>query len=394
MPVLFKCFLLSKMCFDGNTPRFYLFVVKRAFCLWAPARLPLKIGPMPKAILPENPLPFSALLTALEAAGEGTRLRILRLLREAELTVSEIMTILGQSQPRVSRHLRLLVDAGLVARHREGAWAFFRLSEGEIAALFAQTLLAHLEASDPVVREDQRRLMQVRAERQAQADAYFARHAADWAHIRALHIPEARVEAEILALLRPFRADSVLDLGTGTGRMLEVLAPNAARAVGVDVSPAMLGVARAKLDAAGMKNIQLRQGSAYVLPPDLTDFDLVLLHQVLHFLDDPARAIGEAARALKPGGRLLIVDFAPHTEETLRRDHAHRRLGFSREEISQLVHEAGLSLEQARLLEPQSGEKATLAVGLWLARDKRRVGDFFLPGEAPADSILPTPHFA
>lgn len=322
---------------------------------------------------------FADLLAALEAAGEATRLRILALLAEGELTVTELMTILGQSQPRVSRHLKLLVEAGLVDRHREGAWAFFRLADSAIAGAVRDGIVTRLDQADPAITGDKRRLAAVRAERKDQAASYFAVHAADWDRIRALHVPEARVEAGVLALLGDRRFDSVLDLGTGTGRMLEMLAPRAARAVGLDVSPAMLGVARVNLDAAGLKHVQLRQGDAYALPPDLQGFDLVILHQVLHFLDDPSRAVREASRALRPGGRLLVVDFAPHQEESLREHHAHRRLGFSPAEVEGYLTESGLRAEASAVLGPEAGEAAKLAVSLWLGADPRVQGDFPLP---------------
>ena len=325
-------------------------------------------------------LPFPTLLAALEAAGEATRLRILALLSEAELTVSELMAILGQSQPRVSRHLKLLVEAGLIDRHREGAWAFFRLADGGVADAVREGLIALIDPADAVIAADRDRLASVRAERKNHAAAYFARHAADWSRIRAMHVAEERVEAALLEILGEQPIDAILDLGTGTGRILEMLAPRVARAVGLDVSPAMLAIARNRLDEAGLRHVQLRQGDAYALPGDLARFDLVILHQVLHYLDDPGRAIREAARALKPGGRLVIVDFAPHGEESLRTDHAHRRLGFATEEIGGFLADCGLVARTVRTVSPLAGERATLAVSLWLAQDSRLEGDFPLPG--------------
>ena len=351
-------------------------------------RLMAQTFPAPESL---GGFPFVDLLAALEAAGEATRLRILALLAEGELTVTELMTILGQSQPRVSRHLKLLVEAGLIDRHREGAWAFFRLSESAIAGAVRDGIVIRLDQGDATLAGDKRRLAAVRAERKDQAAAYFARHAADWDRIRTLHVPEARVEAGVLALLGERRVDSVLDLGTGTGRMLEMLAPQASRAVGLDVSPAMLGVARVNLDAAGLKHVQLRQGDAYALPSDLAGFDLVILHQVLHFLDDPARAVREASRALKPGGRLLVVDFAPHQEERLRADHAHRRLGFSQAEVEGFLTDAGLRAETSAVLKPEAEDAARLAVSLWLASDTRMQGDFPVrPDALFANSLLST----
>lgn len=329
---------------------------------------------------PDSRFSVAAVLAALEGAGEATRLRILALLSEAELTVTELMTILGQSQPRVSRHLKLLVEAGLIERHREGAWAFFRLGEQGIAAIIRNGLLSALDQQDPALAADRRRLEAVRAERKEQAAAYFARHAADWNRIRALHVPESAVEAALLAALGDQEFDSVLDLGTGTGRMLQLLGPRARRAIGLDVSPAMLAIARAHLDGSGLRHVQLRQGDVYALPADLSRFDLVILHQVLHFMDDPARVVREAARLLSPGGRIVIVDFAPHQEESLRTEHAHRRLGFSAEEIGAMLSESALALRHSSDVRvPDHG--TALTVSLWIAEDTRREGDFSLPGD-------------
>ncbi len=324
---------------------------------------------------PPPTMSFEALLAGLEAAGEVTRLRLIGLLCEAELTVSELVAILGQSQPRVSRHLKLLVEAGLAERQREGAWAFYRLADQSGA--FARALIARIDPADATLAADRARLALAREARRKQAAAYFAERAADWDSIRVLHAPEERVEAAILAMIgdKPIRA--LLDLGTGTGRMLELVAPLAERAVGVDQSPAMLALARSRIDQSGLRNVQLRQGDIYAPPVERDGYDLVVIHQVLHFLDDPARALSEAARALRPGGRLLAVDFAAHGEEYLREHYAHRRLGFTTEEIETFLTEAGLCPVETRLVAPQAGEPGKLTVALWLARDPRVISDEF-----------------
>jgi ubiquinone/menaquinone biosynthesis C-methylase UbiE/DNA-binding transcriptional ArsR family regulator len=314
-------------------------------------------------------LPFATLNAALKAAGEATRLRILALLAEAELTVSDLTEILRQSQPRISRHLRLLAEAGLVERYREGAWAFFHLGERTGSAEIAHALVARLDAKDPAIARDRERLAAVRAARAAAAQAYFRRHAAEWDRIRKLHVADAAVEAAIVAALgeRPFR--SLLDLGTGTGRMLELLAPQIERGLGVDLSHAMLALARARLERAGLKHCSVRQGDIFNLTLPAQSFDVVIIHQVLHFLDDSAPAIREAARMLRPGGRLLVVDFAPHDLEFLRDEYAHRRLGFAPETVTQWMQAAGLDPLLHRSLPPEPGGK--IAVSLWLARDPR-----------------------
>ncbi len=326
--------------------------------------------------MPQNPAaPFETLLSALAAAGEETRLRLLALLAEAELTVSELVTILGQSQPRISRHLKLLVEAGLVERHREGAWAFFLMAQRGAAAALGRDILARLAFNDPVLAADRARLAEVRRARAEQAARYFAAHAANWDELRALHIAEERVEAAIGDMIGDQPIQNLLDLGTGTGRMLELLAPLAVRAIGIDQSPQMLALARARIEKARLRNVQLRQGDIYALPVERDFYDLVIIHQVLHYLDDPARAVREAARALRASGRLLIVDFAPHEEETLRTNHAHRRLGFAAEEIAALMKDSGLEVVERRDLVPDKNEGGKLTVSLWLGRDRRVICD-------------------
>src|SRR5262245_14887429 len=205
-------------------------------------------------------LRFGDLNGALKAAGEETRLRVLALLAEAELTVSELTDILRQSQPRISRHLKLLAEAGLVERFREGSWAFFRLGERGPAAELARALVARLDPRDPVIARDRERLASVRATRAAAAQAYFRRHAAEWDRIRKLHVADEEVEQAIVAALadQPFR--SLLDLGTGTGRMLELFGPQIQRGLGLDLSLDMLALARSRLDRAGLRHCSVRQG--------------------------------------------------------------------------------------------------------------------------------------
>jgi ubiquinone/menaquinone biosynthesis C-methylase UbiE/DNA-binding transcriptional ArsR family regulator len=320
-------------------------------------------------------LGFDALNVALKAAGEETRLRVLALLAEAELTVSDLTDILRQSQPRISRHLKLLVEAGLIERFREGTWAFFRLAEHGGGAEVARGLLDHLDPADPTIARDRERLASVRQARAAAAQAYFSAHAANWDRIRQLHVADDAVEDAIRAALadKPFR--SLLDLGTGTGRMLELFGPQIERGLGLDLSLDMLLLARDRLERAGLKNCSVRQGDLYDLPIGDDAFDVVILHQVLHFLDDGGRAIREAARVLAPGGRLLVVDFAPHEQEFLREQFAHRRLGFTPETVTQWIAAAGLEPTMHKSLKPESGSKGKtdekIAVSLWLARDNR-----------------------
>jgi ubiquinone/menaquinone biosynthesis C-methylase UbiE/DNA-binding transcriptional ArsR family regulator len=321
--------------------------------------------------MPQSSISFNALNAMLKAAGETTRLRVLALLAEAELTVSELTDILRQSQPRISRHLRLLAEAGLVERFREGSWAFFRMADRTGPTDVARALLARLDPADPVIARDRERLAAVRAARASAAQAYFAAHAAEWDRIRKLHVADAAVEAAIVEALseRPFR--SLLDLGTGTGRMLELFGPRIERGLGLDLSLEMLAIARSRLERAGLRHVSVRHADIYDLALPRQSFDVVIIHQVLHFLDDAARAIGEAAHMLRPGGRLLVVDFAPHDLEFLREEHAHRRLGFAADTISQWMTAAGLDVTTHRTLSPDAGSQGKIAVSLWLAQDRR-----------------------
>ena len=316
-------------------------------------------------------LGFDALNTALKAAGEETRLRVLALLAEAELTVSDLTDILRQSQPRISRHLKLLVEAGLVERFREGTWAFFRLAEHGGGADVARALIERLNPGDQTIARDRERLSSVRQTRAAAAQAYFRAHAAEWDRIRKLHVADEAVEDAIRTALsdKPFR--SLLDLGTGTGRMLEMFGPDIERGLGLDLSLDMLLLARDRLERAGLRNCSVRQGDIYDLPLADGSFDVVILHQVLHFLDDGARAIREAARVLRPGGRLLVVDFALHEQEFLREQFAHRRLGFAPDTVTQWITASGLDPVMHKSLAPEPGSEGKIAVSLWLARDTR-----------------------
>ena len=319
---------------------------------------------------------LSESLAVLRAAAEETRLRILALLAEGELSVSDLTDILRQSQPRISRHLKLLVEAGLVERHREGAWAFFRLADRGAAVNLLRPLIEGLDGADQQLADDRARLASVRAQRGQAAQAFFARLAPEWDRLRSLHAPEHAVEAAVLEALGPRPIRSLVDLGTGTGRMLQVLGPRAARAVGLDASHAMLSVARANLERAGLSRVELRQGDIHAPPFGRGSFDLVVVHQVLHYLDDPARALREAARLVAPGGRLLVVDFAPHGLEFLRERQAHRRLGFSTEQVSAWFDEVGLDCALTRELAPPAPGEDQLTVTIWLGQDRRVITDW------------------
>lgn len=323
-------------------------------------------------MLDKSQLPLDQTVNLLRAAGEHTRLRLLFLLSHGDLTVTDVIDILGQSQPRVSRHLKLLSEAGLLERYQEGAWAFFRAVQDGQNADFVNSLLAHMSETDVQLSRDLERLQEVRARRAAVASQYFDENASSWDAIRSLHVDESKVEAAMLSLIGSAPFQSMLDLGTGTGRLLELFADQYHRGVGVDGSREMLSVARSNLE--DVSKVQIRLGNLLNLPIDANSFDLVTIHQVLHYLDDPKAAIKEASKALGPGGRMLIVDFAPHGLDFLRDEHAHIRLGFEANQMSGWLEECGLEVRKVQKLEPKGSKTAkedSLIVTLWLAQDTR-----------------------
>lgn len=305
------------------------------------------------------------LLNRLKASAEPTRLRILAICAQGELTVSELTHILGQSQPRVSRHLKLLCDAGLLNRFQEGAWVFYRLADraGSRSYALCQQIISLIPENDPQVNRDMQRLADVRRARHDVADAYFRENAGRWDQIRSMHVDDAEVEAKLLSAL-PFEAEKhLIDIGTGTGRILELMAPHVARSVGVDSSREMLALARSRLDTLDIRDCQVRQGDMYQLREDDGGFDIAILHQVLHYADDPAAVVIEAGRVLTRGGTLAIVDFAPHDVEELRDGHAHRRLGFGDSEMAGLMNDADL-----RTVETHELPGDPLTVKIWIGQ--------------------------
>lgn len=309
----------------------------------------------------------------LRALADLTRLRIMRLLADMELAVGELAQVLGQSQPRVSRHIKILCDAGLAERRREGSWVFLRIAVDPDGAPHLGTAVARLlatgEHDDPAFAarcaEDRRHLAAIRAAREAQAADWFARHAAEWDTLRSLHSPDEAVEAALAAALGP-QLGALLDIGTGTGRMAELFAPRAESVAALDKSPEMLRLARARLQHLPASKVDLLQGDFTALPFAEGVFDTVLFHQVLHYAQEPEVALAEAARVTRPGGRVAVVDFAAHAHEELRTVHQHARLGFSDEQMLALLTAAGYA-PAPPLAVPGIGPGQPLTVKIWTA---------------------------
>jgi ubiquinone/menaquinone biosynthesis C-methylase UbiE len=295
-----------------------------------------------------------------QAVSDPTRLRILALLSRMELSVGELAQLLDQSQPRVSRHVRILADAGIVERRKEGSWVFLAIPDADRTARLLDLIKAWTDAqSDAVFDGDSARLDAIRADRAEAAERYFASHAEVWDSIRSLHVTETEVERAIDRALDARRFSTLVDIGTGTGRMIELFGPRATEAIGIDRSSEMLRLARVKLESAGIRS-SLRQGDMYALPLGDDSADCIIIHQVLHYAHAPADAIAEAARVLAPNGTLLVVDFAAHEREELRIRDAHLRLGFADEVMEGWFGAAGLAVDHVEHLE--GGE---LTVTIW-----------------------------
>jgi len=304
---------------------------------------------------------MDSLLKTLKAVAEPTRLRLLVLCSGGEFTVSELVYILDQSQPRVSRHLKLLCDAGLLQKLREGSWMFYRFAPEIEAADFAEHLLTLIPENDPVLVLDQKRLAEVKIERGLAATDYFRQNAAGWDKIRGLHVDEVKVEAQIEQAFANGSIDKFLDIGTGTGRILELVGSQARVAEGIDQSYYMLAIARDNLDRAKVNNCSIKHGDMYQLPFSNDTFDAACIHQVLHFADEPSRVVAEAARILNPGGKLVVVDFSPHDLEELRDTYHHRRLGFSDGELAHWFRRNNLNFKS-----PVHLPGGQLTVAIWV----------------------------
>jgi ubiquinone/menaquinone biosynthesis C-methylase UbiE len=304
------------------------------------------------------------LLASLRAAAEPTRLRLLALAGRGAFCVSEFTEILGQSQPRLSRHLKLLCDCGLLDRVREGSNVWFALPHGAPGTL-PRDLVARLPENDPILEADRRQAARVLAERARVASESFRRQGADWDEMRALDLPAQAVEAALLTLVPGNAAGRLLDIGTGTGRVLELLAPRVSQGIGVDASKAMLALARSRLARAGLSHCSVRLADMYRLPLAEASFDLAVMQMVLHYAEDPPGVLAEVARVLRPGGRLIVIDLAQHDRNDLVAKLAHRWPGFSDAAMRALLEDAGM--HQGKSLPLDIASPRPLTVRIWLA---------------------------
>lgn len=325
------------------------------------------------------------LLTVLKAAGDTTRLRLLVLLCKNELNVKDLTYILGQSQPRLSRHLKLLSQAGLIERFKEGSWVYYRLTRHGAHAELIKNVLKSVNDNDKQFTKDQKAAQRQQQKRASEAQAYFKAHAKNWDHIRSQYISESKVEAEMQRLIGSKPVNQLLDLGTGTGRILELFSNQFKQGIGIDINHEMLRHARARLERLNLNHCELRRGDITALDFIKNSADTIIMHQILHFLEEPGNAINEATRLLKRGGKLLIVDFAPHNKEELRSKFAHRWLGLHEDQIKNWLKAAKFKILECKTLKsttkksektqssPNAGQNSGLSVCLLLAEKQGAV---------------------
>lgn len=306
------------------------------------------------------------ILKGLRASAEATRLRILGLCAHAELTVSDLVEILGQSQPRISRHLKLLVEAGVLVRNQEGPWAWYRLPEEGMGAELARLIVDLLPLEDRQHAQDLKRLQAISEGWTSRVADFFRQHAGDWEQIRSLHADQTAVDLALLSALRDGPIESLLDIGTGSAHVLSLVGKRAQSAIGIDRSREMLNVARSNLFKAGLKNCQVRQADMLALPFEDESFTAITMNMVLHFAERPDAAISEASRVLAKNGRIVIVDFVSHELEQLREEQAHRWLGFDDAQMQSWFHASGL-----HPLQPHHLDGGKLTVSLWSAERRK-----------------------
>jgi len=285
------------------------------------------------------------LVQVLKSIADESRIRLLILCAQGEFTVSELVQVLGQSQPRVSRHLRILCDAGILKRTRQGSWVFYRSVKGGPESEFVPLLKSFITESEPVLKLDRKRLEHLKKERSRVAAQFFQKTASEWDNIRTHYVEDIQVESALQQCVSDVKPNSLLDIGTGTGRILKVLGPYVQDAEGIDFSHEMLNLARINLDHPSLEHCRVRHGDMYRLPYQEHSFNFITIHHVLHFANQPLEVLKEAGRVLKNKGQIAIVDFYSHEREEFRTKYHHHRLGFSDDEIKNWLDQIGLSMQ-------------------------------------------------
>ena len=293
------------------------------------------------------------LLGWMASLADPTRLRLLRLLERNELQVQELCDVLQLPQSSVSRHLKVLADEGWVGSRAQATTRLYRMAETDAGARRLWHLAKEQTNGWATAAQDELRLTRRLADRQPAAQAFFAGAAGQWDRLRSEMYGDAFTVAALLALLPP--GWTVADLGCGTGHAAVALAPFVGRVIGVDQSAAMLKAARKR--AAGLGNVDWRQGSLEALPLEDESVDAALLLLALTYVAEPRAALCEAARILRPGGRLVVVDLLRHDREAFRRQMGQESLGFEPSGLETLAREAGLGSVTARSLPPEPKAK-------------------------------------
>ncbi len=317
-------------------------------------------------------LSLASLVEISKALGDEARLRILALIRNAEMSVKDICDILGQSQPRVSRHIKILADADLIKRTKEGAWLYCKLNRSGAIGYFITSYLDNVDDQDAVFASDLRRFETIVSQRIADADRFFEENAQEWDRIRELQIPDTLLDQEIQDHIGKEQIENLLDVGTGTGQMLEILHGRYQKATGIDMSSAMLRVARGRLAKLQTSNVSFQQLDILSIGKDLGQFDCVICHHVLHFIPNASEAIARMAECVKANGRLIIIDYLPHSIDFLAQDYHHMWNGFPPEEMAKWFSQNSLSLQHMQSyqadLKSKKKQSDSLIVGLWVAQ--------------------------
>lgn len=296
----------------------------------------------------------ATLLAQMPVLGDPMRSRLLLVLERNELTVGELCSVVQAPQSTVSRHLKALADGGWLTSRADGTNRRYAIATEKLdAPLRSLWLLVRKETAGTLAaQQDERRLTQVLATRRSRSEEFFRAGASQWDHLRDELFGRRFFVPALLGLLD--EGTRVADLGCGTGQVAEAMAPFVGHVIGIDASSSMLKAAKKRL--AGHANVELRAGSLEALPIDDGALDAAMMILVLHHVADPTKALAEAARTLKPGGRLVVVDMLPHDRDEYRAQMGHLWLGFAEADVLRTLEDAGL--KSSRMLPLPADPKA------------------------------------